>query len=243
MLREAVVGQEELKVSLTPPLGVTYSAATMKLFIDTAELSEIEAAAKTGLIDGVTTNPSLVARAGIPFDTLLQRICELIDGPISAEVTELRAEGMIEQGRKLAKIHKNIVVKLPLTWEGLRACKTFSLEGIATNVTLCFTSVQALMAAKAGATYISPFVGRLDDIGQDGMGLIRDIRLAYDQYGYETQILVASIRHVDHVRQSIALGGDVGTLPYKVFQQLLAHPLTDSGLAKFMSDWKSAGLG
>jgi len=214
----------------------------MKLFIDTAEIKEIEAAAKTGLIDGVTTNPSLVAKAGVPFETLLLRICELIDGPISAEVTETEAPGMIEQGRKLAKLHKNIVVKLPLTWEGLKACRTFSAEGIKTNVTLCFTSVQAVMAAKAGATYISPFVGRLDDIGQDGMGLIADIREAYDQYGYETQILVASIRHVDHVRQSIALGGDVGTLPYKVFQQLLSHPLTDSGLEKFMADWKAAKL-
>lgn len=215
----------------------------MKLFIDTAEIKEIEAAAKTGLIDGVTTNPSLVAKAGVPFETLLRRICEVIDGPISAEVTALDAEGMLEQGRKLAKLHKNIVVKLPLTWEGLRACKTFTAEGIKTNVTLCFTSVQAMMAAKAGATYISPFVGRLDDIGQDGMGLIADIRECYDLYGFETQILVASIRHVDHVRQSIALGGDVGTLPYKVFQQLLAHPLTDSGLAKFMDDWKGAKLG
>lgn len=214
----------------------------MKLFIDTAEIKEIEAAAKTGLIDGVTTNPSLVAKAGVPFETLLRRICEVIDGPISAEVTALDAEGMLEQGRKLAKLHKNIVVKLPLTWEGLRACKTFTAEGIKTNVTLCFTSVQAMMAAKAGATYISPFVGRLDDIGQDGMGLIADIRECYDLYGFETQILVASIRHVDHVRQSIALGGDVGTLPYKVFQQLLAHPLTDSGLAKFMEDWKNAKL-
>lgn len=215
----------------------------MKLFIDTAEIKEIEAAAKTGLIDGVTTNPSLVAKAGVPFETLLRRICEVIDGPISAEVTALDAEGMLEQGRKLAKLHKNIVIKLPLTWEGLRACKTFTAEGIKTNVTLCFTSVQAMMAAKAGATYISPFVGRLDDIGQDGMGLIADIRECYDLYGYETQILVASIRHVDHVRQSIALGGDVGTLPYKVFQQLLAHPLTDAGLAKFMEDWKGAKLG
>jgi transaldolase len=206
----------------------------MKLFIDSAEIKEIEAAAKTGLIDGVTTNPSLVAKAGVPFETLLQRICELINGP--------NADGMVTQGRKLAKLNKNIVIKLPLTWDGLKACRTFTDEGIKTNVTLCFTSVQAMMAAKAGATYISPFVGRLDDIGQDGMGLIGDIRQCYDQYGYKTQILVASIRHVDHVRQSLALGGDVGTLPYKVFQQLLSHPLTDSGLAKFMEDWKNAKL-
>jgi transaldolase len=215
----------------------------MKLFIDSAEIKEIEAATATGLIDGVTTNPSLVAKAGVPFEKLLLRICELIDGPISAEVTEVAAEGMLTQGRKLAKLHRNIVIKLPLTWEGLKACRAFTNEGIQTNVTLCFTAVQAMMAAKAGATYISPFVGRLDDIGQDGMGLIGDIRQCYDQYGYKTQILVASIRHVDHVRQSLALGGDVGTLPYKVFQQLLSHPLTDSGLAKFMEDWKSAKLG
>jgi transaldolase len=211
----------------------------MKLFIDSAEISEIEAAAKSGLIDGVTTNPSLVAKAGVPFEKLLLRICELIDGPISAEVTTLTAPEMIAQGKQLAKLHKNIVVKLPLTWEGLKTCSVLSAEGIRTNVTLCFTEVQAMMAAKAGATYISPFVGRLDDIGQDGMGLIRGIRQVYDNYGYDTQILVASIRHVDHMRQSVLAGGDVGTLPYKVFQQLLSHPLTDSGLARFMKDWET----
>jgi transaldolase len=210
----------------------------MKLFLDTAEIHEIEAAAKTGLIDGVTTNPSLVAKAGLPFEKLLLRICELIDGPISAEVTTLTAPEMLTQGRQLAKLHSNIVVKLPLTWDGLKACEGLTSEGIKTNVTLCFTEVQAMMAAKAGATYISPFVGRLDDIGQDGMGLISSIREVYDNYGFDTQILVASIRHVDHVRQSILLGGDVGTLPYKVFQQLLSHPLTDSGLSRFMKDWE-----
>ncbi|MEN9724059.1 MAG: hypothetical protein RJB38_2045 [Pseudomonadota bacterium] len=211
----------------------------MKLFIDSAEISEIEAAAKTGLVDGVTTNPSLVAKAGVPFETLLLRICELIDGPISAEVTTLTSPEMIAQGKALAKLHRNIVVKLPLTWEGLKTCSALSSEGIRTNVTLCFSEVQAMMAAKAGATYISPFVGRLDDIGQDGMALIRGIRQVYDNYGFGTQILVASIRHIDHMRQSILAGGDVGTLPYKVFQQLLAHPLTDSGLARFMKDWET----
>jgi len=211
----------------------------MKLFIDTAEISEIEAAAKSGLIDGVTTNPSLVAKAGQPFEKLLLRICELVDGPISAEVTTVTARDMIAQGKTLAKLHKNIVVKLPLTWAGLEACKELSQEDIKTNVTLCFTEVQAMMAAKAGATYVSPFVGRLDDIGQDGMGLIRGIRQVYDNYQFETQILVASIHHVDHMRQAILAGGDVGTLPYKVFQQLLSHPLTDSGLARFMKDWET----
>jgi len=215
----------------------------MKLFIDSAEISEIEAAAKTGLIDGVTTNPSLVAKAGQPFETLLLRICELINGPVSAEVTTLTAPEMIDQGKKLAKLHQNIVVKLPLTWDGLKACEALTSEGIQTNVTLCFSEVQAMMAAKAGATYISPFVGRLDDIGQDGMGLIRGIRQVYDNYGFKTQILVASIRHIDHMRQSILAGGDVGTLPYKVFQQLLSHPLTDSGLARFMKDWESMKSG
>ena len=218
---------------------VNWGTIRMKLFIDSAEISEIEAAAKTGLIDGVTTNPSLVAKAAQPFEKLLLRICELIDGPISAEVTTLTAPEMLAQGRQLSRLHKNIVVKLPLTWDGLKACQGLASEGIRTNVTLCFSEVQAVMAAKAGATYVSPFVGRLDDIGQDGMGLIRGIREAYDQYGFETQILVASIRHVDHVRQSVLCGGDVGTLPYKVFQQLLSHPLTDSGLARFMKDWES----
>ena len=211
----------------------------MKLFIDSAEISEIESAAKTGLVDGVTTNPSLVAKAGMPFEKLLHRICELVDGPISAEVTTLTAPEMITQGMQLSKLHKNIVVKLPLTWDGLKACEALTSEGIRTNVTLCFTEVQAMMAAKAGATYVSPFVGRLDDIGQDGMGLIRGIRQVYDNYGFQTKILVASIRHVDHMRQSILCGGDVGTLPYKVFQQLLSHPLTDSGLARFMKDWET----
>lgn len=212
----------------------------MKLFIDSAEIKEIEAAARSGLIDGVTTNPSLVAKSGVPFRDLLKRICELVDGPISAEVTELGAEGMIVQGKELAAIHKNIVVKVPLTPEGLKATKTFTSLGIKTNVTLCFTAVQAMMAAKVGATYISPFVGRLDDIGHDGMDLIKDIKQVYDNYGYKTQILVASIRHVEHVLESVKIGAHVGTLPFKIFEQLLNHPLTESGLARFMKDWESA---
>ncbi|MGE0616048.1 MAG: fructose-6-phosphate aldolase [Bacteriovoracia bacterium] len=212
----------------------------MKIFIDSAELKEIEAAAKTGLIDGVTTNPSLVAKSGMKFEDLLRRICELVDGPISAEVTALDAPGMIEQGRKLAAMNRNIVVKIPLTFEGLKAAKIFAKEGIRTNVTLCFSPVQAMLAAKAGATYISPFVGRLDDIGHVGMDLIRDIKTCYDHYGYSTQILVASVRHVEHMVESIRIGAHVATIPYKVFSQLLDHPLTEIGLAKFMKDWETA---
>jgi transaldolase len=212
----------------------------MKLFIDSAEIKEIEAAAKTGLIDGVTTNPSLVAKSGVKFEDLLHRICELVDGPVSAEVTSMESGEMIEQGKKLATISKNIVIKLPLNFEGLKACQWFSQKGIQTNVTLCFTSLQAMMAAKAGATFISPFVGRLDDIGFAGMELISDIKQIYSNYGYKTQILTASVRHVEHMLQAARIGSDVATLPYKVFNQLLSHPLTDSGLATFMKDWETA---
>ena len=212
----------------------------MKIFIDSAEITEIEAAAKTGLIDGVTTNPSLVAKSGVSFEELLQRICELVDGPISAEVTALDAKGMVEEGKKLAAIHPNIIVKAPLTTEGLIATNELTSGGIDVNVTLCFSAVQAVMAAKAGATYISPFVGRLDDIGQDGMGLIDEIKNAYDHYGYKTQILVASVRHVEHVLETIRIGADVATIPYNVFSKLLNHPLTDKGLAQFLKDWESA---
>jgi len=212
----------------------------MKIFIDSAEITEIEAAAKTGLVDGVTTNPSLVAKSGVSFEELLQRICELVDGPISAEVTALDAKGMVEEGKKLAAIHPNIIVKAPLTTEGLIATNELTSGGIDVNVTLCFSAVQAVMAAKAGATYISPFVGRLDDIGQDGMGLIDEIKNAYDHYGYKTQILVASVRHVEHVLETIRIGADVATIPYNVFSKLLNHPLTDKGLAQFLKDWESA---
>ena len=211
----------------------------MKIFIDSAVLDEIKAATAMGLVDGVTTNPSLVAKAGMPFEVLLQRICEIIDGPISAEVVALDADGMIKEGRALAKIHKNIVIKVPLTPAGLVATKTFSTEGLKTNVTLCFSAVQAMLAAKAGATYISPFVGRLDDISQNGMELIRDIRTIYNNYGFSTEILVASVRHPVHVLEAAKIGADVCTIPYKVIEQLTKHPLTESGLKTFLKDWES----
>lgn len=212
----------------------------MKIFIDSASLDEIKKAQAMGLVDGVTTNPSLVAKQGVDFKDLLHRICEVVDGPISAEVVATDSAGMLKEGRELVKIHKNIVVKVPLTPDGLVATKTFTGEGIKTNVTLCFSAVQALLAAKAGATFISPFVGRLDDLAQDGMNLIRDIRLIYDNYGFTTEILVASIRHPVHVLEAAKIGADVGTMPYKVIEQLTRHPLTDSGLKQFLKDWENA---
>jgi transaldolase len=212
----------------------------MKIFIDSANLEEIKAASAMGVVDGVTTNPSLVAKSGVRFEDLLHRICETIDGPISAEVVSTDSAGMIREGRVLAKIHKNIVVKVPLTPEGLVATKTFTGEGIRTNVTLCFSALQAMLAAKAGATYISPFVGRLDDISTDGMQLIRDIRLIYNNYKFKTEILVASIRHPIHVLEAARIGADVGTMPYKVIEQLMKHPLTESGLKAFLKDWETA---
>lgn len=212
----------------------------MKIFIDSAELKELEAAAATGLVDGVTTNPSLVSKSGLKFEDLLLRICELIDGPVSAEVTALGVTEMICEGKALARLNKNIVVKAPLTWDGLKATKALASEGIAVNVTLCFTPVQALMAAKAGARYISPFVGRLDDIGHKGMALIDEIKVVYDQYKFKTEILAASIRHVEHVLHAAKVGAHVATMPYKVFNQLLKHPLTEAGLAQFLKDWENA---
>ena len=212
----------------------------MKIFIDSANLDEIKKAKSMGLVDGVTTNPSLVAKSGQKFEDLLQRICELIDGPISAEVVSTDAEGMVREGRVLAKISSNIVVKVPLTTDGLVATKTFSSEGIKTNVTLCFSAVQAMLAAKAGATFISPFVGRLDDISTDGMQLIDDIRTIYDNYGFATEILVASVRHPIHVLQAAKIGADVATIPFKVIEQLTKHPLTDIGLKNFLKDWENA---
>ncbi len=214
----------------------------MKLFIDSANVEEIQKAASTGLVDGVTTNPSLVAKSGQEFKQGLKRICDVISGPVSAEVTALDAPGMIEQGRSLAQIASNIVVKVPLTIEGLKATQAFSKDGIQTNVTLCFSTNQAYLAAKSGATYVSPFIGRLDDIGQEGMDLIGDIRAVYDQYGYSTQILAASIRHSEHVLQSLRYGADVATMPYAVFEKLIHHPLTSSGLDRFLDDWKKSGL-
>lgn len=210
----------------------------MKFFIDTADTNEIKIANDMGLIDGVTTNPSLIAKSGKPFLSVIKEICEIVDGPISAEVVSLDAAGMLKEGRELASMHKNIVVKIPLTEDGLKACKAFSKEGIRTNVTLCFSSNQALLAAKAGATYISPFIGRLDDISFDGMELIKEIRQMYDNYDFTTEILAASIRHPVHVRDAALVGADVATLGLKTLQQLVKHPLTDAGLKQFLADWE-----
>ncbi len=211
----------------------------MKIFIDTANLNEIKEAADMGLLDGVTTNPSLVAKEGHKdFKSMLEKICSIVDGDISAEVVSTNYDGMVKEGRELAKIHKNIVVKVPLIKEGLKAVKTFSDEGIRTNVTLCFSPSQALLAAKAGAYLISPFVGRLDDISLNGMELISQIVQIYSNYNYQTQILVASVRHPIHFVESCLMGADVCTMPFKVIEQLAKHPLTDIGLEKFLDDWK-----
>ena len=211
----------------------------MKIFIDTANLNEIKEAADMGLLDGVTTNPSLVAKEGHKdFKSMLEKICSIVDGDISAEVVSTNYEGMVKEGRELAKIHKNIVIKVPLIKEGLKAVKTFTGEGIKTNVTLCFSPSQALLAAKAGAYLVSPFVGRLDDISYNGMELISQIRQIYDNYDYQTQILVASVRHPIHFVESCLIGADVCTMPFKVIEQLAKHPLTDIGLEKFLDDWK-----
>lgn len=213
----------------------------MKLYLDTANVKEIQEGASLGLIDGVTTNPSLVAREGGSFKEMLLEICKMVDGPISAEVVGIESEGMIKEGRELAKIHKNIVVKVPLIPEGLRATKKLSAEGIRVNVTLCFSPTQALLAAKAGAWCVSPFIGRLDDISSDGMELIRQILTIYDNYDYKTQVLVASVRHPQHVVEAALAGGHICTMPYSVFQQLVKHPLTDIGLKKFLADWDAMG--
>ncbi len=212
----------------------------MKIFIYSGDTKEIEEANSWGLLDGVTTNPSLAAKAGKPFKQLILEITKIVDGPISAEVVSLQADEMVKEGEGLAAWHKNIVVKVPLIPEGLKAVKQLTAKGIKTNVTLCFTANQALLAAKAGATYVSPFVGRLDDIAQDGLQLIRDIRLIYDNYGYETQILTASARGPIHFLEAAKIGSDVITAPFSVLKQLLHHPLTDSGLKKFLSDWEKA---
>jgi transaldolase len=211
----------------------------MRIFIDTANLKEIKEAADMGLLDGVTTNPSLVAKEGHKnFRDMLEKICAIVDGDISAEVVSVDCEGILKEGRELAKIHKNIVIKVPLIKEGLKAVKRLKEEGIKTNVTLCFSPSQALLAAKAGAYLVSPFVGRLDDISQNGMDLIAQIRQIYDNYGYTTQILVASVRHPLHFVDSCMIGADVCTMPFKVIEQLAKHPLTDIGLEKFLADWK-----
>lgn len=210
----------------------------MKFFIDTANLAEIKEASEMGLIDGVTTNPSLIAKEGdVDFKEHIANICRLVSGDVSAEVTALDAEGMLSEGRELAKIADNVVIKCPLTLEGLKATRTFHSEGIKTNVTLCFSASQALLAAKAGATYISPFIGRLDDISQNGMKLIEDIVTIYDNYGYATEVLAASIRHPIHIVDAALVGADVATIPFKVIKQLVQHPLTDKGLEAFLADW------
>jgi len=211
----------------------------MKFFIDTADVKEIREAHALGLVDGVTTNPSLIAKSGRKFKDVIKEIVSIVDGPISAEVISLDAPGMIKEGKELAKIHKNIVVKLPMTPEGLKACKVLTDKGIKTNVTLIFTSMQALLAAKAGATYVSPFVGRLDDISQDGMGIIDEIRTIFDNYGYMAEIIVASVRNPIHVLNSALIGADIATIPYSVMIQLAKHPLTDAGIEKFLKDWES----
>lgn len=210
----------------------------MKFFIDTADLNEIEEANDLGVLDGVTTNPSLCMKIGVEdFEGHIAKICNIVNGAVSAEVISTKYEDIVEEGRNLASIADNVVVKVPLIKEGIKAIKTFSDEGINTNCTLCFSASQALIAAKAGATYISPFIGRLDDISTDGMQLIADIRLIFDNYAIETEILAASIRHPMHFLESARLGADVATMPLSVIEQLLKHPLTDSGLERFLSDW------
>jgi transaldolase len=210
----------------------------MKFFIDTAEISEIRAALELGLVDGVTTNPSLIAKSGRVFQEVLAEIAALVDGPISAEVIATDAAGMVSEGRELAKIHpRNIIIKVPMTDEGLKATRIFSAEGIKTNVTLVFSPLQALLAAKAGASYVSPFVGRLDDIGHDGMEGVEQIRTIFDNYGYQTEIIVASVRSPLHVLRAGLIAADICTIPFAVIMQLAKHPLTDSGVEKFLADW------
>ena len=210
----------------------------MKFFIDTADVTEIREANDLGLVDGVTTNPSLIAKSGRKFTDVIKEITAIVDGPISAEVIALDAPGMLKEAKELAKIHKNIVIKLPMTPEGLKATKELAKLKIKTNVTLVFSAMQALLAAKAGATYVSPFVGRLDDISQDGMDLIEDIRTIFDNYGFTTEIIVASVRNPVHVLHSAKIGADIATIPYSVMIQLAKHPLTDAGIKKFLEDWE-----
>jgi transaldolase len=214
----------------------------MKFFVDTADVAEIKELAETGLLDGVTTNPSLVAKAKRDFKEIIAEICAVVPGPVSAEVAATDLAGMLKEGRVLAKIAKNVAVKVPLTWDGLKACRALTAEGTMVNVTLCFSANQALLAAKAGATFISPFVGRIDDTGHDGMELLRDIRAIYDNYGeLNTQILAASIRNVLHVKQAALIGAEVATVPPAVLRALVHHPLTDKGLDQFVADWKKTG--
>jgi len=214
----------------------------MKFFVDTADVTEIKEIAATGLLDGVTTNPSLVAKAGRDFKELIAEICKLVPGPVSAEVAATDLDGMLREGRILARIASNVAVKLPLTWDGLKACRQLTAEGTKVNVTLCFSAPQALLAAKAGATFISPFIGRLDDAGIDGVELIHEIRTIYDNYqDFNTEILAASIRTVNHVRDCAMAGADVATVPPSILKSLVKHPLTDKGLEQFLADWKKSG--
>ncbi|MBB98989.1 MAG: fructose-6-phosphate aldolase [Rhodobacteraceae bacterium] len=213
----------------------------MKFFVDTADTGEIKELAATGLLDGVTTNPSLILKSGRPMKDVITEICDLVEGPVSAEVTATEADAMIAEGRALAGIADNIAIKLPLTLDGLKACRTLTGEGHMVNVTLCFSANQALLAAKAGATFISPFIGRLDDVNIDGMDLIREMRIIYDNYGFETEILAASIRTANHVRECALVGADVATVPPAVLKGLVKHPLTDKGLEQFLADWAKTG--
>ncbi len=212
----------------------------MKFFLDTANVDEIRQAVDLGLIDGVTTNPSLVAKEGRPFEELIHEICEIVQGPVSAEVVATEAEAMIEEGRRIAAIHEHVVVKCPLIRDGLKATRALADDDIDVNVTLCFSPTQALLAAKAGARYISPFVGRLDDISYDGMELIQQIMAIYENYGFGTEVLVASIRHPKHILDAALMGADVATIPFKAFDAMFNHPLTDKGLAAFLADWEKA---
>ena len=209
----------------------------MKFFIDTADINEIKAAMEMGMVDGVTTNPTLISKTGRPFLEVAKEIIETVPGPVSLEVVSLDTQGMVDEARQLAKLGNNVVIKIPMTTEGLRAVKILSEEGIKTNVTLVFSPLQALLAAKAGATFVSPFVGRLDDIGHDGMELIAQIVQIYDNYGFDTEIIVASIRHPQHVLQAAIMGADIATIPFKVIKQLAKHPLTDVGIERFLEDW------
>jgi transaldolase len=214
----------------------------MKFFVDTADVNEIKDLADTGLLDGVTTNPSLIAKSGRDFKEVIKEICAIVSGPVSAEVASTDFDNMVREGEILAKIAKNVTIKVPLTWDGLKACKYFSSRGTMVNVTLCFSANQAILAAKAGASFISPFVGRLDDISQDGLQLIRDICLIYKQYpAFKTEVLVASVRNPIHVTESAKAGAHVATLPPNVMKQLAQHPLTDKGLAQFIADWAKTG--
>ncbi|MCG0277038.1 MAG: fructose-6-phosphate aldolase [Thermanaeromonas sp.] len=210
----------------------------MRIFLDTANIEEIKAAAELGIISGVTTNPTLVAREGRPLRQVVEEICRLVDGPVSAEVISQDAPGMVEEARELASIHPNVVIKIPMTAEGLKAVKALSREGIKTNVTLVFSANQALLAALAGATFVSPFIGRIDDVGQEGMEVLHDVVSIFAQYGFNTEIIAASIRHPLHVLEAARLGADIATVPYSVLLQMIKHPLTDIGLAKFLADWE-----